>query len=817
MRLPVLPAAAVALFVSATVPTLPAQSSIVSFRVFTEPLGARFSVDGIIYTGDAKFQWPTGSKHLVRFIQDALPPAAAVVNGVSQATFAPVQLSPDGAAVYSFGGFSDAAGLLSPGSDPNQFVTADASVPYLKISVSLSYRVLLNFLDLPGSATPPSCGAPGNIPAGEFRVGLVYINSQCYWNSAILYYPAGSTLQLNAFPYPGFVFTGWSGNLGEGSGYLRSYVLNGPVTLAPMFQAAKRVRFETVPLGLQVLVDRTPAPTLSLDDPNTPCPHNEGLPVTVPSTVAALCRGDFDFAPGSAHMVGAVSPQYDLHGNIFVFDSWGAGQGQNAIYTADSNAATPDKVIVTFVPGVQASFVTSPPGLKLNIDGRDSGPSYNFTWASGSTHQLSAPAEQFDSQGRKFTFRSWSNGAPSGQTLTVDAGVSSNVRLIANYDGLGRVVVQSSPGALKIQVDGADCSTPCTVDRVAGTSLRVTAPSLIALDDDTRLEFSNWSDGAPVDHQYTLTSESRILTATYSPSYRLRASSDPGNSVKYTFDPATPDMFYPSATQVNVTAESEPGFKFRRWAGDLAGTVPSGILVMSRPHSIVALSDRIPYIAPAGVRNAAGDTPDGAVAPGSLIAITGESLATREETGRVNPLAQTIAGVTVTVSDRLLPLVSVAPQQLIAQLPSDLPDGDYTLQVHSAGQPEVTGTFKIARNAPGLFSSKLSHEDGTPMTAENPAKRGEMVTVLGTGFGPYTARVIDGFFPFQPPPAIADSVQVFVGDVSVTPAWSGAAAGRTGLTATRFKITDDIPGGGNVALTITVNGKPSNTVLLPIE
>ncbi len=809
--------AAVALFLSATIPILPGQTQTVSFRVFTEPLGARFSVDGIIYTSAATFQWPTGSKHLVRYIQDALPPAAAVINGLAQATFAPVQLSPDGAAVYSFGGFTDATGLLSPGSDPNQFVTADAAVPYLKISVSLSYRVLLNFFDQPGSANAPSCGAPGNIPPGEFRVGLVYINSQCYWNSAILYYPAGSTLQLNAFPYPGFVFTGWSGNLGAGSAYLRSYVLKGPVTLAPMFQAAKRVRFETFPLGLQVLVDRTPAPTLSLEDPTTPCPHNEGLSVTVPSTVAALCRGDFDFAPGSAHLVGAVSPQYDLHGNIFVFDSWGTGQGQNAIYTADSNTATPDKVIVKFVPGVQASFVTTPPGLKLNIDGRDNWPGYNFTWASGSTHQLSAPAEQFDSQGRKFTFRSWSNAGPPGQTLTVDAGVSANVRLIANYDGLGRVVVQTSPGALKIQVDGADCPTPCTFDRVAGTSLRVTAPSSIALDDDTRLEFSNWSDGGGVDHQYTLTLESRLLTATYSPAYRLTASSDPGNSAKYTFDPATPDMFYPAATQVNVTAQAEPGFKFRRWAGDLTGTFRVGTLVMSSPHSVVALLDRVPYIAPAGVRNAADDTPDGAVAPGSLIAIAGESLAAREETGRVNPLAQSIAGVTVTVSDRLLPLVSVAPQQLIAQLPSDLPDGDYTLQVHSAGQPDVTGSFKIARNAPGLFNSNATHQDGTVITLDSPARRGEMVTVLGTGFGPYTARVIDGFFPFEPPPAIADSVQLWVGDLSVTPAWSGAAPGYTGLTATRFRITDEMPGSANIALRVTVNGKASNTVLVPIE
>ena len=827
VRLLALSLAASALFLCAPDARLIAQSSTVSFRVFTEPAGARFSVDGIIYTSAANFQWPTGSKHYVRFVQDAVPGVTTTLANLPPGTFVPVQASGDGAAVYAFTGFTDANGLLAPGTDPNQFVTADASVPYLRINVSLNYRVLLNFFDVPATANSPNCGAPGAIQPNEFRTGLVYINSQCYWNSAILYYPAGSTVQLNAFPYPGFVFTGWSSNLGANTGsYLRTYVLNGPLTIAPMFQPAKRVRFETAPLGLQVLVDRTPTPTLSSEDPSTPCPRNEGQPITVPSYVLALCRGDFDFAAGSAHLVGAASPQYDLHGNIFVFDSWGAGQEQNAIYTADSSTSTSDKVIVKFVPGVQASFVSNPPGLKLNIDGRDNWPGYNFVWASGSSHKISAPAAQFDSQGRKFTFKSWSNAGTPSQTLTVDAAASgANVRFVANYDVLGRLVVQTSPPGLKVQADGADCVTPCTFDRTAGTSLRVSAPSSIALSDDIRLDLGNWSDAGAADHVYTFDSDSRVITAAYNSFYRLTASADPGNSMSYSFDPATPNMFYAAATQVNITAQAKPGFKFRRWDGDLSGTFRTGSLVMSTPHSVVALADRVPYIAPAGVRNAAGDTPDGTVAPGSLISIAGESLAPREETGRVNPLAQTIAGVTVTVADRLLPLLSVAPQQVIAQIPSDLPEGDYTLQVHSLGQPDVTGSFTVARNAPGLFAtpaagvqySTATHEDGTPITTDSPAKQGEMVSILGTGFGPYTARMIDGFFPFSPPAALADSVQLWVGDVAITPNWSGAASGYAGVTATRFKITDVWPASTNVELKVTVNGRPSNSVILPIQ
>ena len=826
VRLLALSFAASALFLCAPQARLRAQSSTVSFRVFTEPPGARFSVDGIIYTSAANFQWPTGSKHLVNFVQDAVPGVTTTIDNLPPGTFAAVQASPDGANLYAFGSFQDAAGLLGPANNPNQVVTANAAVPYLKINVSLSYRVLLNFFEVPSTSNSADCGAPGSLQSPEFRPGVVFVNSECFSKSAITYAAANSTLTLNAFPYPGFVFIGWSSNLGPPDAYLRTYVVKGPVTLVPMFQPAKRVRFETAPLGLQVLVDRTPTPTLSSEDPGTPCPHNEGLPITVRSSFLALCRGDFDFAAGSAHLVGAASPQYDLNGNIFVFDSWGSGQAQNAIYTTDYNLATPDKVFVKFVPGVRASFVSNPPGLKLNIDGRDNWPGYNFVWASGSSHQISAPATQSDSQGRKFTFKSWSNAGTPSQTMTVDAaGSGANVRMIANYDGLGRVVVQTSPPGLKVQVDGADCATPCTFDRAAGSSLRVTAPSSIALSDDIRLDLGNWSDAGAADHVYTFDSDSRVITAVYNPSYRLTALADPGNSMSYAFDPASPDMFYASSTQVNVSAQAKPGFKFRRWDGDLSGTFRFGSIVMSSAHSVVALADRVPYIAPAGVRNAAGDTPDGTVAPGSLISIGGESLAPSEETGRVNPLAQTIAGVTVTVSDRLLPLLSVAPQQVIAQIPSDLPEGDYTLQVHSHGQPDVTGSFTVARNAPGLFAtpaggvqySTATHEDGTPITPDSPAKPGEMVSILGTGFGPYTARMIDGFFPFNPPPALADAVQLWAGDVAITPNWSGAASGYAGITAMRFKITDAMPGGANVELKVTVNGKTSNSVMLPIQ
>src|SRR5205085_3114701 len=115
-----------------------AQNSTVSFRVFTEPGGAKFAVDGDIYISAASFQWPVGSKHYVRFVQDMLPVTPLFFADPTTPTLRAVQFSPDSSSIYAFSGFVDANGLLIPGGDPNQVVTADASVPFLKISVSLS-------------------------------------------------------------------------------------------------------------------------------------------------------------------------------------------------------------------------------------------------------------------------------------------------------------------------------------------------------------------------------------------------------------------------------------------------------------------------------------------------------------------------------------------------------------------------------------------------------------------------------------------------------------------------------------------------------
>jgi uncharacterized protein (TIGR03437 family) len=242
------------------------------------------------------------------------------------------------------------------------------------------------------------------------------------------------------------------------------------------------------------------------------------------------------------------------------------------------------------------------------------------------------------------------------------------------------------------------------------------------------------------------------------------------------------------------------------------------------PRAVKALLDTIPFIAPTAVANAAGTTPQAGVAAGGIVSIFGVNLAMNTAVAPDGMLPQTLGGLIVRAGDRLLPLFFVSPQQINAQLPDDLELGNQVLTVSPAGQPDVRTTFTVVRNAPGLFSVAVNgqamamaiHEDGSPVTADAPAKAGELLTVYGTGFGPADHARPEGF-PIPPSPdySMVDGVTLQVGDASIAAEKALAAAGRCGIDAVQFRVDGAVS--GNLTLRVTVNGVDSNTLLLPVQ
>jgi len=356
--------------------------------------------------------------------------------------------------------------------------------------------------------------------------------------------------------------------------------------------------------------------------------------------------------------------------------------------------------------------------------------------------------------------------------------------------------------------------------------MRLLAPAMTTMGDGSRLVFQAWGDAASLERSFTTGLDPQTLTARYQWQYRLTVGADPAEGVDWTAQPESRDGFYDALTPVTLVAAAKPGFRFLGWSGDVSASTRSANLLISSPKIVTALLDRVPFVAPGGVRNAAGPTPEEIVAAGSVVSVLGASLAPGLEAGPASPLKQTLAGVIVRLGDRLLPLFFVSPEQINLQLPSDLSEGQKTLIVRWEGKPEIKADFTVARNAPGLFTTPLNdtpfgmvaHADGKPVTPDSPARKGETVTAFGTGFSPLLGTALDGFALAEGPSyMLADPVEVVVEDTVLRPVYAGIAGGRVGVQAVKFVIGDGLPEATNVALKVRVNGHESNTVMLPLE
>ncbi len=838
-----LPAALLALVMAAPL-AAQTSSNTASIRVDTSIKGATFWADGQEYTSSAQFLWTIGSKHTLEIRNRN-------------------QMFPDGRSRVTFQQWADDTGLLLTPDSTTQVISVDSTNRSYLATFQLEYMVLyyvnsdqpVNLFD-PSAINYPQIGVPN--PYGF----LATSTQNCIQTSTWEWVAAGATMTLNAFPYPGKAFVGFEIAAGP-TEFIASLTVDGPKTIKAKFTDARRVYIDSLPVkGLKVVVDRTPMYTRgdkcfpdwtstysALTGAAPPVPPDYPYPVNIPPssfpdapvgpyaycTQIPLCNGELDLQAGTPHIFAAPASQADSMGNLWVFDHWDFGNGQtgglNSTVTVPEDWGT-QTYTAHFVKGIRSSFVTMPTGLKLKIDGRDNWASYNFEWGLGHTHTVSAPADQVDAKGRRYRFVSWSNGGTPDQEITItDSEGTASFRMVAQYELLGQLSIQSDPASLTFSVSGATCTTPCVLDRPAGTSITVTPLPEVPFSPDTKALLTGWADGtAAGPRNYMFSQEAAVMSAKYTYLQRLTAISDPEGGATWVYDPIpSAGNYFPAGTKVSVTAEASPGYKFKRFEGALSGALNYGWLNMNSPATVVARLDKVPALADNAVKNAAGDTPTDGVAPGSLISITGYNIASDYVKGADSPLSQSLQGVVVQLpGSRFLPLVSVAPDRILGQLPSDFAEGEYTLTVRSPGQSALSTKFKVKTYAPGLFRrgdatdevplGLALHADGTEVTPDSPAKAGETVSLFGTGFGPLDPAPLDGFaVPANPPVPLKDAAELLIGGEVRPYVWCGAAVGRVGYWVMQFKIDSTMGQAQNVSVQVRVNGQPSNPVVLPLQ
>ena len=231
--------------------------------------------------------------------------------------------------------------------------------------------------------------------------------------------------------------------------------------------------------------------------------------------------------------------------------------------------------------------------------------------------------------------------------------------------------------------------------------------------------------------------------------------------------------------------------------------------------------------------NASYSLASASVAPGSIVAIFGSNLTdgssclppacspTFTSDGRLNTV---LSGAEVQVNAIPVPILYATPTQLGVQMPVELTASAAEVAVSVGGQSSLPQTILIEPVSPGIFSrtgdgrgaGAVTHADGSPLTAQNPARAGELLILYATGLGQVTPPVPTGSLPAGASRAVAP-VTVIIDGISVTPDFAGLAGCCVGLNQINFRVPEAVRSGDGILLLLTAAGKQSNLVTIPVQ
>ncbi len=214
----------------------------------------------------------------------------------------------------------------------------------------------------------------------------------------------------------------------------------------------------------------------------------------------------------------------------------------------------------------------------------------------------------------------------------------------------------------------------------------------------------------------------------------------------------------------------------------------------------------------------AGETP-----AGSVFAIFGSDLASKEGQPTGAPLPTKVLTTTVTVNGEAAPLFYVSPTQINAQMPEDTKAGVATVVVTNGNSTSNAVAVTVpAAGTPGIIvygnnrAVVVNSDNSTVNSATAPAKVGDEVTVYFTGGGPVNAAgaLVTG----APSPSglspLSGTYAVTVGGVDATVDYIGLTPSGIGLYQANFVVPKVST--GDHALVITIAGQASNNPLIAV-
>jgi uncharacterized protein (TIGR03437 family) len=196
-------------------------------------------------------------------------------------------------------------------------------------------------------------------------------------------------------------------------------------------------------------------------------------------------------------------------------------------------------------------------------------------------------------------------------------------------------------------------------------------------------------------------------------------------------------------------------------------SAPLGILVDRQDTLYVGDTGNnrvVHFLKPVTVINAATQQPTVPIGLGAMCSLYGQGLATTKQQAKSSALPIALAGRELVVNDQIkAPLLYVSPGLVNFVFPINAPLGSQRIAARTSDTEELLagGPVLVATYSPGFFThdgsgagqAAVRNHDQTINSATNPAARGSIVSLYGTGQGPVVSPVADG----QPAPMAPDN------------------------------------------------------------
>jgi uncharacterized protein (TIGR03437 family) len=258
----------------------------------------------------------------------------------------------------------------------------------------------------------------------------------------------------------------------------------------------------------------------------------------------------------------------------------------------------------------------------------------------------------------------------------------------------------------------------------------------------------------------------------------------------------------------------------------------------------LALSLPAPVMHQNGVVNAASFTPFGvmghAVAPGSIVSIFGDHLATHHSAADTLPLPFSLRGVSVTFNGIPAGLFFVSPGQINAQLPWGLTGGSAEIRVTDLAGMSQSRTIQLNTVSPAIFTMNRQGSGqgavlfantlnlaasmgafGPPFENSRPAAAGDVLTIFANGLGAVIPPVGNGQNSMDQLRITAARPTVIVGNVTVPDddvLFSGLAPQYVSLYQINFRMPAGVQPGNAVPIRIRMSGAESpGTVTIAVQ